>query len=202
VAQGTVGAGTGATVGKMGGPSLRMKGGLGSASAVLPSGHRIGALAAVNALGDVYDEASGRIAAGARSPSGKGWLADELAAEWAHDEAVRVAPLFPGTNTTIALVASDAPLSKVELAKLAQMAHDGLARAIRPAHTPYDGDTVFALSTAPHPPASGEGQGTPEMEVLLAGALAARTLSRAILKAVRAATGLPGVPAARDLPAM
>jgi L-aminopeptidase/D-esterase-like protein len=188
-------------VGKLGGPQLMMKGGVGSASAVLPSGHaayRIGALAAVNALGDVYDETTGRIVAGARCPSGQGWFADDLAREWARDETGGIAPLFPGTNTTIAVVATDAPLSKAELATLAQMAHDGLARAICPVHTPYDGDTIFALSTAPH--ASDAGRGTSEMEVLLAGALAARTLARAIVKATRAATGLHGVPAARDLP--
>jgi L-aminopeptidase/D-esterase-like protein len=195
VPQGTVGAGTGATIGKIAGPALATKGGIGSASASLPDGHIIGALVAVNALGDIYDLDSGRILAGARAPLG-GWLVDderELAAgKSTHPEAT-----IPGSNTTLAVVATDAVWSKADLAKLAQMAHDGLAVAIRPAHTPLDGDTVFALSTAreravPDVPAT--------LALTMAGALASRTLARAISRAIRAATTLHGVPAVSDLP--
>ena len=188
VAQGTVGAGTGATVGKMGGPTLATKGGIGSASAALPDGHVVGALVAVNASGDIYDPESGALIAGARHPEG-GWLGRGGQVE-------RRETPFPGANTTIAVVATDAPLTKVEISKVAQMAHDGLALAIRPAHTPFDGDTIFALSTghgdAPTPPAGA-------LMVSLVGALAAQTLARAVVKAARVATGLHGIPGLRDL---
>ena len=191
--QGTVGAGTGATVGKMGGPQLAVKGGIGSASALLPDGHLLGALVAVNAVGDIYDEETGRMVAGARSPSGTGWLANDLTA----GPAGASAPPAPGANTTLAVIAIDAPFAKAELAKLAQMAHDGLARAIRPAHTPLDGDVVFALSTARDMPTPDAGW---PVALALAGAVAAQTLSHAVVNAVRAATSLHGVPAVRDLP--
>jgi L-aminopeptidase/D-esterase-like protein len=187
VAQGTVGAGTGATLGKMGGPALAMKGGIGSASAVLPDGHVVGALVAVNASGDIYDPESGALVAGARHPGG-GWLSQGGNVE------PRETP-FPGANTTIAVVATNTPLTKAEASKVAQMAHDGLALAIRPVHTPFDGDAVFALSTghgdAPAPPAGA-------FTVSMVGALAAQTLARAVVKAARAATGLHGIPSLRD----
>jgi len=196
VAQGTVGAGTGATVGKLGGPSLAMKGGIGSASARMASGHTIGALVAVNALGDVYDE-SGRIVAGARDPSGRGWLAQQPR----RGASAEARPPFPLTNTTIAVVATDLPLTKAELTRLAQMAHDGLARAIRPVHSPFDGDTVFALSLPqPGVPLDPASAGAP-LVLLSAGSVAAETLARAVVNAVRAASGLHGVPAVHDLPA-
>jgi L-aminopeptidase/D-esterase-like protein len=197
VAQGTVGAGTGATVGKLGGPTLAMKGGIGSASARIAIGYTIGALVAVNALGDIYDEA-GKIVAGARSPSGHGWLTQDRAA----GGGIPAGPApFPSANTTIAVIATDLPLTKAELARLAQMAQDGLARAIRPVHTPFDGDTVFALSLArPDAPAEPVVAGSP-LALLSAGILAAETLARAVVKAVRVATGLHGAPGVRDLPA-
>jgi L-aminopeptidase/D-esterase-like protein len=190
LSQGTVGAGTGATLGKMGGPALAMKGGIGSASATLLDGHVVGALVAVNASGDIYDPESGALVAGARHPDG-GWLAQGGNVE-------RRETPFPGANTTIAVVATDAPLTKAEVSKVAQMAHDGLALAIRPAHTPFDGDVVFALSTGhgdgPTPPAGA-------IMVSMVGALAAQTLARAVVKAARAATGLHGIPGLRDLDA-
>jgi len=192
--QGSVGAGTGATFGRRAGPGLAVKGGLGSASGRTPDGYVIGALVVINALGDVYDD-TGRLLAGARSPSGAGWLADDPAAA-----AVPLAPsrpLVPGTNTTLAVIATDAPWQKSELAKLAGMAHDGLALSIRPVHTPLDGDVVFALSTAREPSATLP-TGWP-IALAVAGALAARTLARAVVKAVQAATGLHDVPAWRDL---
>lgn len=188
VIQGSVGAGTGATVGKMGGPAQRVKGGLGSASETLPDGHIVAALVAVNAVGDIYDPDTGAIIAGARHPSGVGWLNAT-----SRTATPQVSP-FGGANTTIGVIATDAPLSKAGLAKVAQMAHDGFARVIRPVHTPFDGDTIFALSTA-----DTEATGNEALLIHLAGASAARAMERAIVKAIRAATSLGGVPALRDL---
>lgn len=203
IAQGTVGAGTGATVGKMAGPALAVKGGLGSASEHLPDGHTVGALVALNALGDIYDAETGKLLAGARSPSGQRWLADDIAAMRSGAQQQQPAPAepeqspFPGAQSTLALIATDAPFTKAELAKLAQMAHDGLARAIRPIHTPFDGDTVFALSTAKNAATAAPAGALP---LALAGAAVAQTLARAVAKAIRAATGLHDVPALRDIP--
>ncbi len=188
IAQGSVGAGAGATVGKMGGPGLRVKGGLGSASEILPDGHIVAALVAVNAVGDVYDPDSGAIVAGARHPSGAGWLNSV-----SQPAAPQTSP-FAGANTTIGVIATDAPLSKAGLAKVAQMAHDGFARAIRPVHTPFDGDTIFALSTA-----EAEGLGNETFLISLVGAIAAHAMERAIVKAIKAATSLGDIPALRDL---
>lgn len=178
VAQGNVGAGTGATVGKMMGPALAMKGGLGSASTQLPDGTLVGAIVAVNALGDILDLQTQKIIAGGRNPTG-GFAFDNLFG-----------------NTTIAVVATNASLTKVAANKVAQMAHNGLAMVIRPAHTMFDGDTVFALAlgaqTQTHPDPA-----TTSLQVSTIGAAAATTLARAIMKAVRNATDLHGVPATR-----
>ncbi|MDE3229832.1 MAG: P1 family peptidase [Chloroflexota bacterium] len=193
VTQGCVGAGTGATVGKSAGPAWCVKSGIGSASGRLDAadgGFTVGALAAVNALGDVYDPASGQIVAGARHPSGHGWLGPTTA------PSLRGAPKALGGNTTLVVVATDAPLNKADLTRIAQMAHDGLALAIRPTHTPFDGDTVFALSTGPG--AAEAGPASP-LTLTLLGALAAQVVASSILRAVRAATSLAGVPALRDL---
>jgi L-aminopeptidase/D-esterase-like protein len=194
VALGSVGAGTGATVGKSGGLALAMKGGLGSASARTPEGFTLGALVAVNGYGDVYDE-TGRLLAGARSPHGTGSPADDRTA--GAEPPVPASATVPGANTTLAVIATDAPWGKAELAKLAGMAHDGLALSIRPAHTPLDGDVVFALSTARDIPATLP-TGWP-VALAQVGALAVRTLARAVVKAVLAATTLHGVPALDDL---
>src|SRR5579862_2311377 len=132
VAQGSVGAGTGAIVGWMAGSAFAVKGGIGSASATLPDGHTMGALVVVNAVGDVYDPQTGRIVAGARNPAGAGWLAEAQASAGQDTQpATGTQPLFPGAQTTLAVVATDAPFSKAELTRLAMMAHDGLALAIR-----------------------------------------------------------------------
>ena len=176
VAQGNVGAGTGATVGKMMGPALAMKGGLGSASTQLPDGTLVGAIVAVNALGDILDLQTQHIIAGVRNPA-DGFVFDN-----------------PSGNTTIAVVATNAPLTKVEVNKVAQMAHNGLAMVIRPAHTMFDGDTVFALSLA-SPAQTRPDPATAAFQVSTIGAAAATTLARAIMKAVRNATDLHGVPA-------
>ena len=191
VALGSVGAGTGATVGKLGGPALSLKGGLGSASESLMGMYTIGALVAVNAVGDIHDPETGAIVAGARHPAGTGWLNAPATPPTA---TTPPAPPTPGANTTIGVIATDAPFSKAALAKLAQMAHDGYAQAIRPVHTPFDGDAIFALSTATE-----AASGDEAMLLAFAGAVAARVMARAIIKAVRAATALGGVPAVRDL---
>lgn len=186
VAMGNVGAGAGATVGKWRGREHAMKGGLGSAAITLGDGVVVAALAAVNAFGDVVDPATGRLVAGARTDEG-GALADVRRGLRARPARV---PQRPGQNTTIAVVATNAVLTKAQASKVAQMAHDGMARAIVPSHTPLDGDTVFALATGTRPG---------EADVLVIGATAADALAAAILRAVEAATPLEGYPAARDL---
>jgi L-aminopeptidase/D-esterase-like protein len=187
VAEGSVGAGAGATVGKLGPIDRAMKAGVGSASITVPGGVTVAALVAVNALGDVVDPASGRVVAGTRSPDGTFADARLLLRAgrlpWAPPSA---------ENTTLVVVATDAPLSKAEATKVAQMAHDGLARAIVPVHTMRDGDTVFALAT---------GARKERADVTLVGALAADVVAQAVVRAVREATGVPGFPAVRDLPA-
>ncbi len=141
-AQGNVGAGAGALVGKLFGIDRAMKGGIGTAS-VTVAGVTVGALMACNALGDVVDPATGQVLAGARTTDGN-TLLDTRRAILA-GEAPQ--PLLAGTNTTLAVVATDAVLTKAQAHRLAQVAHDGLARAINPVHTMSDGDTVFALGT-------------------------------------------------------
>jgi L-aminopeptidase/D-esterase-like protein len=184
VAMGSVGAGTGATLGKLNGLGFAMKGGVGSASRHLGSGIVVAALVAVNAVGDVIDPAHGQILAGARQTDGS--FADSMTIL-----AGRLAQDFrdiSGRNTTLAVVAANVALSKAEATVVARMAHDGLARAIRPIHTSFDGDTVFALATGEiHAPPS------------LIGAVAADVLAEAVIHAVRAAEGLHGIPSISDL---
>jgi L-aminopeptidase/D-esterase-like protein len=183
LAEGSVGAGTGATVGKLLGQAGAMKGGVGTASCVAAEGAVVGAIVVVNSWGDVVDPPTGQILAGARSMDGKGFL---------DMEAVLMEGL-PGvhpplSSTTLGVVGTDAMLTKAQATKVAQMAQDGLARAIRPAHTPYDGDLVFALSA-----------GDRIADVGKIGALASRVLSEAIVRAVRQARSLHGVLALQDL---
>ena len=145
VAEGNVGAGAGATVGKSGGGGGPMKGGLGTASiAVRVAGADsiVAAIVAVNAVGDVIDPGTGAVVAGVRRRMAKGWPMRASCLQ-----AGRPAPAHAGENTTIGVVATNARLTKVQATKVAQMAHDGLARAIYPAHTMGDGDTIFALAT-------------------------------------------------------
>ena len=154
-----------------------MKGGLGSASTRMDDGTLVGAIVVVNALGDVIDPQTQQVIAGARNPLG-GFIASN-----------------PFGNTTIAVIATSAYLPKGATNKVAQMAHDGIAQVIRPAHTMFDGDTVFALAlgTASQPKEAA----TTASQVSMIGATAAATLARAILNAVRNATALHGVPAAQ-----
>jgi L-aminopeptidase/D-esterase-like protein len=186
VAEGSVGAGAGATVGKLFGVAGAMKGGLGTASVRRPDGVVVAALVAVNAVGDVVDPDTGRVLAGARRGDGKD-LRGTVAALAAGATPGR--PLS-GQNTCIGVVATNVRLTKTEATKVAQMAHDGLARAVRPVHTPWDGDTLFALSTGAVDAAEA---------VMLVGALAAEVVSRAVVRGVRAAKGLPSYPSASDL---
>ena len=211
VMQGNVGAGTGATVGKFLGVAQAMKGGLGSASASLPDGTLIGALVAVNAAGDVRDPETQRIVAGTRHPSGQGFLFESLPmiatpirpdptspSATESSTAVPAPGTAPLANTTIAVIATNALLTKTDANIIARMAHDALALAIRPVHTPFDGDTIFVLGTGrPDQHAGPNRPGPAELSMLGTGAV--QTLARAIVKAVQAAESLAGITAARDL---
>ncbi|MEX2273546.1 MAG: P1 family peptidase [Vicinamibacterales bacterium] len=185
VAEGNVGAGAGATVGKMLGRDRAMKGGLGSAALRLPSGLVVGAIATVNAAGSIIDPATGRIIAGARTADGK-QLEDMRAVIRGERMPRRAAP----ENTTVVVVATNARLTKAQATRVAQMAQAGLARAVLPAFTPGDGDTIFVLAT---------GVWSGQADAGTIGALGAEAVADAILRGVRAAAGIPGFPAARDI---
>lgn len=204
---GSLGAGTGAAVGKLLGFERATKGGIGSASRTL-DGVTVGALVALNAVGDVVDPAAGQVIGGARGDDGRplGITAQLLAGHPPFAPWSSIGPSSPtppasapaGSATTLVVVATDATLTKAEAGKLAQMAHDGLARTIDPVHTPFDGDTVFALATgeARLPP----GRSQPGLAVL--GLMAAQVTADAVLDALRQATTLPGYegcPAWRDV---
>ncbi|AWX56068.1 peptidase S58 family protein [Brevibacillus brevis] len=182
VQQGNVGAGTGATVGKMAGMKRAMKGGLGTASRRLPNGLVVGAIVAVNAVGEVRLPSTGEILAGARGEDSN--IRDSLS--WMIDAATP--PVPAGTNTTIAVVASNANLNKVQANKVAQMAHNGLAKTIHPVHTMSDGDTIFAIAT-----------GGVDASVNLVGTLSVEVLAEAVVNAILSAKGAGGVPAYQDL---
>ena len=188
-AEGNVGAGSGAAVGKIFGIDRAMKGGIGTAS-ITVDGVTVGAIIAVNALGDVVDPQTGKPIAGARTKGGKS-LVDSRRAILKGDAPK---PLLAGTNTTIGVIATDAPITKAQATRLATMAHDGLARSINPVHTMSDGDTLFAIGT-------GRAKSSPGMMVL--GTMAAEVTARAVVRAVRAAetvrVGKLHLPAARDL---
>ena len=174
-AQGNAGAGSGALVGKLLGQERAMKGGVGTAS-ISASGFTVGALVVCNAVGDVLDPATGRLLAGARTADGRG-LQDTRAALL---QGQRTQHALAGRNTTIGVIATDAVLYKAQAQRLAQVAHDGLARSINPVHTQLDGDTLFALGTGT--------SGRPA-DMLLA-TLAAEATARAVVNAVHAARGL------------
>ena len=182
-AEGNVGAGTGATVGKVLSPKMSTKSGIGTAVVDLGGGGKVAAIVAVNAFGDVVDPESGEIIAGARGIKG---YADTL----------KVMKSFVGRkvmgfstgpdNTVIGVVATNVKLNKEQITRVAQMAHNGLARTIRPAFTLLDGDTVFALSS-----------GEVEMDLNIVGAYAAIAYQEAILSAVNSAEKAGGIPAAK-----
>jgi L-aminopeptidase/D-esterase-like protein len=189
VTEGNVGAGCGASVGKILGMGQAMKSGLGTASIDL-GGVIVGALVAVNAFGDVIDPETNRIIAGARSMQAgplkigsNGYFADTLATLRSFIGRTSMG-FATRSNTVIGVVATNAKLNKEDTNKIAEMAHDGLARAIRPAHTMLDGDTIFALST-----------GDKKADVNIVGTYAAEVFAQAIVRAVRAAKPVGGLPA-------
>ncbi len=186
VEEGTIGAGTGATVAKAKGPDYSMKGGLGSYAITVRGKWTLGALVAVNSVGDVVDPDTGEQIAGPRRPGGGFYKTSDL---WATIEENGPDTDTP-TNTTIGVVATDALLTKEQVNKLAQVAHDGLAMAVRPAHSMGDGDTFFALAT-------GGIMDPPDMRALIAATQ--WVMSQAIVRAVRKATGIAGIPAVSDL---
>jgi L-aminopeptidase/D-esterase-like protein len=182
VAQGSVGAGTGATVAKIRTVKCGLKGGIGTAT------ERIGdltvaALVAVNAFGEIVDSATGQIIAGPRGAPGRFDSTLDIIRE------AGPSAILPLTNTTIGVVATNATLTKTQATAVAHMAHDGIARAVRPAHSPVDGDCIFTLATC---------ERSESDNVLAIGAFAARAVERAIVNAVNAATGLAEVPSARE----
>ena len=193
VAEGNVGAGTGATVGKLGGRERAMKAGIGSAEIRLQDGVIVSALVAVNAVGDIIDPATGRVVAGMRTADGKA-LAD-VRTQLTTRPAIRK----PGggdddatvmANTTLGIVATNATLTKTQVNRVAQTAHNGFARAIAPVHTASDGDAIFAVAT---------GGVAGDADVDLIAWAASEAIAQAIVRAARAATSIPGYPAARDI---
>jgi L-aminopeptidase/D-esterase-like protein len=188
-AEGNVGAGTGAAVGKVFGIERGMKGGIGTAS-VTVDGITVGALVACNAMGDVIDPDTGQVIAGARTRNGKSLMDTRRALLRGEPHK----PLLAGTNTTIGVIATDAVITKAQASRLATVGHDGLARSINPVHTMSDGDTLFALGT-------GRAGRSPGMVLL--GTMAAEAVALAVVRAVRAAQGLAvgklHLPSAADL---
>jgi L-aminopeptidase/D-esterase-like protein len=193
-AEGNVGAGTGATVGKILGLAGAMKSGIGTASLEIGSGVKVGAIAAVNVFGDVIDPETGQIIAGARVVQkgpvkiGKGpYFADTL---YVMESLIgrTVLGFMSRENTAIGIVATNANLNKEQINKVAQMAQDGLARTVCPAHTMLDGDTIFALAT-----------GEKKADVNIIGAFGAEVFARAVLRAVRTAAPAAGLPCAAEV---
>jgi L-aminopeptidase/D-esterase-like protein len=171
------------------GPKFAMKSGLGTASIKIgDTGIVVGALVAVNAIGDVVHPETGKVIAGARSEDGKGFR-DSMAAMM---NGYRVVAQN-GANTTIGVVATNAPFNKTQMTKIAQMAHDGYARSINPVHTMADGDTIFSMST---------GTANVKADLSAIGAIAATVMARAVVRAAMQATSLLelGLPAYRDYP--
>jgi L-aminopeptidase/D-esterase-like protein len=184
VVEGSVGAGTGASVGKLYGIRQATKGGLGFWSRALRGGVSVQALAVVNAFGDVVDPGTGKVIAGARVSS----ESPEFAGTAKRMLEDGVGKGFGAAHTTLVVVMTNAELDKVQTTKVAQMAHDGLARAIHPVHTQLDGDLIFALSL-----------GRKQAEVNSVGTAAAEATTEAIVRAVEAAQGLGGVPSCQEL---
>jgi L-aminopeptidase/D-esterase-like protein len=184
VAEGSVGAGAGATLGKLGGMTRAMKSGVGSAAIAMPDGLIVAALVVANPLGDVIDPANGRIVAGVRNADGKGF-ADARTLIRTGVRQTR----GDNNNSTIGVVATNARLTKAQANYLAQLADDGYARSIFPIHTIVDGDTIFALATGSKPG---------DVDLVTLGALASQVVADAVLRCATQATSAGGVPALRD----
>lgn len=182
--EGSVGAGTGATVAKLGGPARGVKGGIGSAAITLSTGQTVAVAVAVNAVGGIFDYTNGQILAGPRRADG------------GFDDPVTMLlkgganALTSPVNTTIGLVATDAQLTREDANYLARVSHDGLALSIRPCHTVRDGDTMFAMAT---------GHNRTPADLTSLGAAAVEATAQAVLRAVRQATGLGGIPSICEL---
>lgn len=183
VTEGSVGAGTGATVGKLGGAQRAMKRGLGTVAIELPGGLLVAPLIAVNAVGNVHNPDTGAIIAEVRTPDGLAFANAQTMLQGLNTEKQR------HINTTIGVVATNASLNKAQLTIAARMVHDGLARAVHTSHTPSDGNAIFAVSTD---------QIRSSVSLLQIGSAAANVTSEAIVRGVLAATSLPGYPSARD----
>jgi L-aminopeptidase/D-esterase-like protein len=182
--RGCIGAGTGATVGKLYGMEYAVKSGIGSALVVGAGGVSVGALIAVNALGDVIDPQTGRVVAGTLDRDKKSFVGPRSIIR-----EISYPFLPPGSATVVGVLAVSASYSKVDMARIARMAHDGLARTIIPSHTMLDGDTLFAVSAG----------GAGHLDVTVCGALAAQAVEEAVLDAVRSARTAAGYPAACDV---
>jgi len=191
VAEGSVGAGTGATVGKALLTERALKGGVGTAAERTASGIVVGALAVVNCWGEVIDPETAEVITGPRGgkPGELVSTVEEMRRAPPLSTLIEAARRQAGQNTTLGVIATDAALTKDETRRLAVMAQGGLARCIRPAHSPVDGDTVFALAT---------GRNETATDLLQLGTLAARAMERAVVRGVREATGLAGVPSAAE----
>jgi L-aminopeptidase/D-esterase-like protein len=189
--EGNVGAGAGATVGKFFGSECAMKGGLGTANVrVGKTGIIVGAIVAVNAVGDVFDVRNGRTLAGALTPDHKQFRGSAAQIAAGALMTPNTARIVAGANSTIGIVATNATMTKTQMSKVAQMAHDGFARSINPVHTPADGDTIFAAAT-----------GTAgKADVTTVGVAGAEAMAMAVRRAVLCATSIPGFLAHRDLP--
>jgi L-aminopeptidase/D-esterase-like protein len=192
--QGSVGAGAGATIGKLLGMGRSMKGGFGTASVRLPNGIVIGAMVATNSVGDIWDHIRGTPVAGARTEDGKG-LADVM--KLMREGKLPIEHSLRAENTAIGVIATNADLTKTQLSKVTQMSTDGFGLAIRPVHTPFDGDTIFGVATGKLKlPAQSR-----EMLIAVIGALAADTMARAIVSSVTHAKGTSQVPSVSELAA-
>jgi len=186
VAEGNVGAGAGATIGKLFGMEAAMKSGIGNASVkIRETGLIVGAIVAVNAVGDVFEAKTGKLLAGARGKDGKTFLNTMAQMVRGQKQEAR-----PGENSTIGVVATNAALNKDQATKIAQMGHDGLARTINPVHTMWDGDTIFV---------AGSSSSKIQADTTTIGSIAAEVVARAVVRAVITAAGIPGYPASRDL---
>ena len=198
VPSGNCGVGTGATVGKFLGRDHAMKGGLGSAARPIPGGGRVAALVAVNAVGNVVDPSTGQVVAGARRSEGGFAGSDDM-----FQSLRRASHPSPPRGTSLAILATDLPLSRRDLFRVAQASHDGLARAVVPSHGSTDGDTVFVVSTSPESPRGpwrGKGgEPYPGAMADLVGPHASDAVVEATLDAVRSAKGWPGLPSVSDL---